>query len=339
MLRGLIVPFTKNGIPFSQGDLDRMLGQTSTLHFLHSSRDGAFLIRVEEQFGAGAADFASKYFVDNQARPNVVTRQHLLIEAEILRHLQKGRSPSFNVELKRLEKITSEMDEVLVGAKDQLAATAKQFEEDRAKSNELDKKHHLRRYRFYRKRFDEGIEIYREALSDLDSTRAAYDEHMKLRAAAKYWQDKAADHETYSGTAGMSILAFLILASVITVIGAVAALNGNLATPGRDTNGILAVALFAALISFAIIGARLLSWNYRRQVAAGEDARQRAAMTKTFLALIKDSAVESDDRAMILEALFRPAGGSDKTEGNNIPTSPAAMAAMIALSRPRSGGA
>lgn len=134
----------------------------------------------------------------------------------------------------------------------------------------------------------------------------AYNEQLKLRIPASYWNVKGKSHNR---TATISLVAFVAAAATLILISI------HFATPIFDflktTDGEVslgAVALVAPIAGVAIWFLRMISRIYVTNVDQAVDAGQRKTMIQTFLALVKDekSGITSADRLLILQAMFRP---------------------------------
>ncbi|MNE58137.1 hypothetical protein D3C80_1531500 [compost metagenome] len=76
---------------------------------------------------------------------------------------------------------------------------------------------------------------------------------------------------------------------------------------------------------------RLLTKLYLSQHHLRQDAEERATMTETYLALIENSAASTEDRQVILNALFRNTpDGIVKEEGGLDPSIAAALGKFLA---------
>ena len=76
---------------------------------------------------------------------------------------------------------------------------------------------------------------------------------------------------------------------------------------------------------------RLLTKLYLSQHHLRQDAEERATMTETYLALIENQAADSEDRLVILNALFRATpDGIVKEEGGLDPSIAAALGKYLA---------
>jgi hypothetical protein len=138
--------------------------------------------------------------------------------------------------------------------------------------------------------------------------RATYEEAMRLKAPATYWQDKAVAHRN-AETAGLKRL-YIFFPAALVIIGlsfsAVALWllehppQANLTALYFIISGGLAT--LAGVIFW--IG-RLMTKLYLSEHHLRIDAEERSIMTTTYLALTEEKAADDADRQIILAALFR----------------------------------
>ena len=153
-------------------------------------------------------------------------------------------------------------------------------------------------------------DFYRKARSDKDNLENVFIEHMRLKAPAKFWQDKAVSHLFWA------IGAFLAFAVSSGFTGYFFVGHNTevmaLVTPANDSGfpwGNIAIITLPALVFFWFLRfiARVFVTNLQRH----QDARERATMVQTYLALVKEgeNVAKPDERILILNALFRPGPG------------------------------
>lgn len=152
--------------------------------------------------------------------------------------------------------------------------------------------------------------FFQDAQQDKDNLERTFTEHMRLKAPAKYWKDKAGGHLLW---ASISFVAFAVLSG-----GAAKLLFDRapeilkLVTPVYDGGfpwGNLIVITLPALAFFWFLRfvARIFVTNLQRR----DDALERATMVETYLALMSEgeNVAGPDERILILNALFRPGPG------------------------------
>jgi hypothetical protein len=152
-----------------------------------------------------------------------------------------------------------------------------------------------------------------------------YTEQLKLRAAVKQWSDRADAHESSFVRQRRWIIGVGVSGFVLAWGWALAALSlakwffsDALADgAGKLPSGTLRPTWSHELIfagAASLLYLTLFLWSMRILVRMmmsehhlGIDARSRASMAHTYLALIEDNGAASDaDRAIVLSALFRP---------------------------------
>lgn len=141
-----------------------------------------------------------------------------------------------------------------------------------------------------------------EAKKQLETLTKTYDEHMALQAPVKYWEDLAA-HYSKRGN-GRSVLAWLV---GLGLAGGLVLVAVGLADEFPDTPPpywlLFAILLIAGLLIWVL---RLLARGFVSDRHLAEEARTRAIMTKTYLALLRKGEAEETDRRLVLENIYRP---------------------------------
>ncbi|MDA4844779.1 DUF6161 domain-containing protein [Hoeflea poritis] len=177
-------------------------------------------------------------------------------------------------------------------------------------------------------------------IDKLDGPVNAALEKVNLNEARNLWHKREGQ---YKSALRLSII--LLALSFITFVvfiaffyqqiwGILLRIETEAITAAGDGSGQIA-ATISAIGRIAIIGApfglyiwmvRLLVRFYTRSLVLLDDARQRLTTMDTYLHLIAENAAEHQDRAILLEALFRraPGQGPDTTE-------PASMVDMMNL--------
>ncbi|MCA6101214.1 hypothetical protein J6525_22780 [Bradyrhizobium sp. WSM 4400] len=140
-------------------------------------------------------------------------------------------------------------------------------------------------------------------------------EEVRLRSVSELWQNRARWHR---GIAGAALAVFFV--AVAALVGYCAMhMDQIVAALPRDKDqhveyvSIALLAIPALAVGWCLkILARLVHTNS----VLGDDSRQRQAMTRTYLALVADSSsqVTTEDRLVMLNAIFRPLPGSQSDE-------------------------
>jgi len=149
-------------------------------------------------------------------------------------------------------------------------------------------------------------------MAKLHATDKAFTEQMGLRGPVKYWTDKSAAHKKSEGTLRALVIGFFVvaMAAIVWSFWSVGWTLVNLAIqPGSPTipPGVYVVASAGLGSAAAVLfwGGRILTKLYLSQHHLREDAQERATMAETYLALIENQAADTEDRQVILNALFR----------------------------------
>lgn len=182
-----------------------------------------------------------------------------------------------------------------------------------------------------------------EAVDSIRTVEATYKEHMGLKAPVKYWQDKAAEHADAEKWAGRWVVLFFPVALLGLAYGFVRSgtwLLQQALLPVPEGAPVFPTAIFivasAGLASCAGLVfwvGRLLTKLYLSQHHLRQDAEERATMTETYLALIENGAASTEDRQVILNALFRNTpDGIVKEDGGLDPSIAAALGKFLAKS-------
>lgn len=174
--------------------------------------------------------------------------------------------------------------------------------------------------------------------ASIKAVEDTYKEHMGLKAPVAYWQKKAKDHGNSEGMLRWLVIAFFGVAIIAIVVSfwnvGWTLINLSLAPGAKPLPPGVYVVASAGLGSAAAVlfwAGRLLTKLYLSQHHLRQDAEERATMTETYLALIENQAADSDDRQVILNALFRATpDGIVKEEGGLDPSIAAALGKYLA---------
>lgn len=180
-------------------------------------------------------------------------------------------------------------------------------------------------------------ERHLESERRIRSVEETYKEQLGLKAPVDYWKKKAAAHRASEGTLRWLVIGFfaIAMAAVTVTFWNVGWTLINLAiTPGAAPvpSGVYVVTSAGLGSAAAVLfwGGRLLTKLYLSQHHLRQDAEERATMTETYLALIENQAASTDDRQVILNALFRNTpDGIVKEEGGLDPSLAAALGRVL----------
>lgn len=170
---------------------------------------------------------------------------------------------------------------------------------------------------------DHGARLQQDsdaAIERIETTRKAYQEFMHLGASVDYWNTKAAAHEANSSKLQRTLIWFASSAGVVLAIflGYLGFLGIGVALH-KDASP-AAPLLFIGIGLVATTGVmwvgRVLVRLFLSEHHLAIDARERAVMAQTFLALTNEGKIEPSERALVLAPMFRPtADGIVKDDG------------------------
>jgi hypothetical protein len=174
--------------------------------------------------------------------------------------------------------------------------------------------------------------------ASIKAVEDTYKEHMGLKAPVEYWQKKAESHGRSERLLRLLVTAFFAVAITAIIIAfwnvGWTLINLSLAPGAKPLPPGVYVVASAGLGSAAGVlfwGGRLLTKLYLSQHHLRQDAEERATMTETYLALIENQAADTEDRQVILNALFRATpDGIVKEEGGLDPSIAAALGKFLA---------
>lgn len=181
----------------------------------------------------------------------------------------------------------------------------------------------------------------RRAIESIRGVETAYREQMGLAAPVEYWKVKATQHRKSEFWARIWVIAFFALtlpgmayvfyATGVALIDQALMPRPEGAPPFPNAIFLIASAGLASCAGLAFWAGRLLTKLYLSQHHLRQDAEERATMTETYLALIENSAASTEDRQVILNALFRNTpDGIVKEEGGLDPSIAAALGKFLA---------
>jgi hypothetical protein len=190
--------------------------------------------------------------------------------------------------------------------------------------------------------------------NSIDSWVLAQREQTRIEAPVRLWEDRAKNHIKYSkimrnsaffaGVVGL-IIAYLVATIMYDLAGNLfeSALVEQKNTSGIGT-GLKATFHFQLIFSATatLLWLTMFFWmmrvivkRYVVEIHLATDASGRAAMTQTYLGLIKEGAASDAERAIIMGAIFQPVTSSIANE-DGAPTIslPSIMAAIVSGKSP-----
>lgn len=159
--------------------------------------------------------------------------------------------------------------------------------------------------------FDKLVTDHKQGMENL---RKTFREEIALRAPAEYWETKRTGHVRIAWITGaLSFIGIAGAAALLAWLG-----HDLLRSAGPNTapeTWRFAVLVLVGL--FAVWGVRLLVRMFLSHLHLSTDAAERVVMVRTYLSLLEgERLASSEDRQLILQALFRPASdGIVKDEG------------------------
>lgn len=159
---------------------------------------------------------------------------------------------------------------------------------------------------------------YKDALAEhagqMEALRETFREKMTLRSSVEYWRDRADRHRDRADNLLKATFGSIVGLAVVVVVGTFLVFRTS-ADPGKPDAWKLAILGFVGVLGVWV--ARLIVRMFLSDRHLSIDAEERVTMVQTYLALMEDKKVPTDeDRKLILQPLFRPASdGIVKDEG------------------------
>lgn len=187
----------------------------------------------------------------------------------------------------------------------------------------------------YKQKFEEAQQLRdQEWKAEVDAARAelqklneTYDQYMTVAAPVDYWEDKRKKHARWAKwTFAVSILAIIGIGWFLSDrLEKVFNLNVSV-NPQADmtplgfllqSSSLWHIGTFVLLTTLSLWVVRIIVRLFLSHTHLENDAAERVTMAKTYLALIRDGALNNKENiGTVLAALFRPTGdGIVKDEG------------------------
>ncbi len=141
--------------------------------------------------------------------------------------------------------------------------------------------------------------------AELERLRNAYSTRVQSNAAVEFWEDKGQAH-TSQAAESRSYLQLFVGVSCAVIVALLADFGPNV----LDAK-LWSLTLVAGSSAVLVWVGRVLVRLFLTQISLGEDAAERATMTKTFIAMVRDGGVTPEQAGLVLHAMFRPFGSTD----------------------------
>jgi hypothetical protein len=151
-----------------------------------------------------------------------------------------------------------------------------------------------------------GGNLLKKSLDKKIQLEQAYREHMKFKAPAEYWKERA----FFLNLEGKKFMNWLIF---LTSMGVIMLFLLLWLTPEdmlvnifsqKPARAIRWSIIFITLISLLFVGIQALKKAMFSSFHLARDAEEREKLTVFYLSLIKDSTITQEDRSLVLQALF-----------------------------------
>src|SRR5690554_2115074 len=156
-----------------------------------------------------------------------------------------------------------------------------------------------RRIKQHNKQFDEKLHDWSSAIGELEKT---YEEKLRLKKPAEYWEKSASKYGRQAMLWTLSIVALSVLGLVYFREFFVTWLQGQETDVKLNTiQGVILFGSFAAAFAYLM---KVLSRLAFSSFHLMRDAEEREQLTYLYLSLINESELDKDARDIVLQALF-----------------------------------
>lgn len=174
---------------------------------------------------------------------------------------------------------------------------------------------------------DEYHKFVTDKKTELENTKKAYTEHIKLEGPARFWKTRARTYRIRGyGWLGGFVAVTLVIGVVLLAL-LYDPPDSFLLKLFNDQNGafnplaLKGIIIVAALLSFAAYLIRVFARLALSSFHLERDAEERRQLTMVYLALIKEAAIPEKERDLVLQALFSRAD-TGLLRGDSSPTMP-----------------
>ncbi len=205
--------------------------------------------------------------------------------------------PSVDVQAYReaLSGLRDEWDDQFRASQEQHAGIIAQFHREVEKLNEA-----------HDQQVKQIGEVHAEHQVRMQQMESTFSTQMKLRSSERYWGEKRKVNVKRANERRWVLIAAVPFV-IVALLAAFAGVNkvGIVPASGFSTVGVFAYGVPTIIALWML---RLVVREYRENIDLADDAEERVAMVYTFKALEYDDKVSDEERAIILQALFRPHG-------------------------------
>lgn len=250
-----------------------------------------------------------------------------------INRLTKGEqlySKVAEIKTEELEKLSNQFQNTIANSEvkltDYLASTSNKYKEY---TNEIDEYKTTKQTEVNtwleetKTGFSTFDETSKSKIAELEKT---YSEKLKLSAPAQYWKVRSEKLYKEGQTAMYLLIALVAIACILLYFLLWQTPEGMLIGifNGDRSKAIRWSIVFITFISFLAVGFRMLSKLMFSAFHLSRDAEEREQLSYFYLALIKEGAVDKEDRNLIMQSLFSRADSGLLKEDSS-PTMPGTM--------------
>lgn len=153
---------------------------------------------------------------------------------------------------------------------------------------------------------EEWKKWYEDKIETLARLEKTYETNLKLEKPARYWEIKSTKYFKQGNSAKTILIWVVILSSVFLSIVLFTAPDWifQKVFKGNEVSIVRWSIVFITLISLLVYAIRALTKYMFSSYHLARDAEERHTLTFFYLALLKDTEVNEEDRKMILQSLF-----------------------------------
>lgn len=313
-----------------QSNVRNLINNQSRTVFIFNSPETIFLIGIKKQF---PDYFEGAYaYIINDISSNLHDRNYFT--GVMMGYEYKLKDTSQILDRRKIErlsinKIRTEFETYLSKSEIELANYFKRFKDEYEKhvldfeNIKMDKSNAFEDW--FNNSQSKYSEFYNNAQLTSGELENTYEELLRLKKPAEYWNLRSKELKR-QGWVSLGILIGLV------TIGCIMLFSLLWITPdamlksffGDDKSSAVRWSIvFITLISFFVFGIRALTRVTFSSFHLARDAEERERLTFVYLAMIKDSSMEKEDRHLIMQSLFSRADTGLLKE-DSAPTMPGA---------------